>query len=447
LTFIGLAVAALNHVLSSMDKELQEAIAETDRLDPGWRIPELALKRAVIPDEENSALVLMAAHGLLPTSWPYWDFPRATQNQKRSNEEAQISQHTFWDLEPCVQLDQCQGKALRDELGRAGDALAAARKVANKPRGRYSNSTIRFDTYRIGHLLAYDVLLRAQDKDMDEALTSCRAVLNCGRSIGDEPELLPVLARIDLNRLAAKMIERTLAQGEISEAVLSSIQRDLEEEAEQPLFLIAARGERARMDQWMQDVQTGVVKPNWPLSSTYDPLPRLRLPAVLRNARATLLKRSNRYVELAKLPIEQQVGPIVEMSNELSLDQQGFPFFARPQLDAQIVMFKFHPNCAVLRCAAGIVAVERYRLANKRWPDSLISLVPAYLPRMLLDPYTGEPLRYRRLDDGVVIYSVGRDGQDNGGKLADATEIETDLGFRLWDVPQRRQPPKSPGGN
>src|SRR5437870_3674638 len=67
----GLALAAVNFILSSMDKELQEAIADTDRLDPGWRMPELELKRPVIPDEENSTLVIMAARNLLPANWPY----------------------------------------------------------------------------------------------------------------------------------------------------------------------------------------------------------------------------------------------------------------------------------------------------------------------------------------------------------------------------------------
>ena len=34
---------------------------------------------------------------------------------------------------------------------------------------------------------------------------------------------------------------------------------------------------------------------------------------------------------------------------------------------------------------------------------------------MPADPFTGEPLRYRRTDIGFVIYSVDRDGLDNGG--------------------------------
>jgi hypothetical protein len=61
LILIGLAVAAIQLILSLIDKVLQEAIAETDRLDPGWRTGDLELKRAIVPDQENSTLLIMAA--------------------------------------------------------------------------------------------------------------------------------------------------------------------------------------------------------------------------------------------------------------------------------------------------------------------------------------------------------------------------------------------------
>lgn len=56
-------------------------------------------------------------------------------------------------------------------------------------------------------------------------------------------------------------------------------------------------------------------------------------------------------------------------------------------------------------------------------------------PEVPLDAYDGKPIRYRRLADGVVVYSVGADGKDDGGKAG------ADLGYRLWDVDRRRQPP------
>ena len=32
------------------------------------------------------------------------------------------------------------------------------------------------------------------------------------------------------------------------------------------------------------------------------------------------------------------------------------------------------------------------------------------------DPFDGKPLRYKKLEKGYVVYSVGPDGNDDGGK-------------------------------
>src|SRR5438045_2971602 len=52
------------YFIVSWNKELQDAIAEADGQDPGWRFPDLQEKRTLIPDEHNSALMLMTAKGL-----------------------------------------------------------------------------------------------------------------------------------------------------------------------------------------------------------------------------------------------------------------------------------------------------------------------------------------------------------------------------------------------
>ena len=51
-------------------------------------------------------------------------------------------------------------------------------------------------------------------------------------------------------------------------------------------------------------------------------------------------------------------------------------------------------------------------------PDTerLEELVPQFLPSVPLDPYDGQPLRYKRLPAGFVVYSIGADGRDDGGK-------------------------------
>lgn len=62
------------------------------------------------------------------------------------------------------------------------------------------------------------------------------------------------------------------------------------------------------------------------------------------------------------------------------------------------------------------LAVERYRLAhNNALPDTLDTLVPQYLPSPPRDPMDEQPLRFKKLPRGYVLYSIGVDGIDNGG--------------------------------
>lgn len=69
-------------------------------------------------------------------------------------------------------------------------------------------------------------------------------------------------------------------------------------------------------------------------------------------------------------------------------------------------------NALVARVA---VAVERYRLATGRLPQNLADLVPTYLETVPIDPFDGQPLRYKRRDPGYVVYSIGPDETDDNG--------------------------------
>ena len=72
-------------------------------------------------------------------------------------------------------------------------------------------------------------------------------------------------------------------------------------------------------------------------------------------------------------------------------------------------------STAHLRNCIAALAVERYRLAAGSLPSSLEELVPRFLEAVPQDPFDGAALRYRRIDDGFVVYSIGEDGTDDNG--------------------------------
>jgi hypothetical protein len=436
------------------EQQLRDVLDETERLDPGWTIRELQAKRIVVPEEQNSAEDLINGRALVPQKWPFWEMSRADSTLGLSQDELDKLRDSFENLEPPHQLDESQINALRKELAKAKASLTELRKIIDKPRGRYpltfskdSYSTRLADTQntrRCANLLGHDILLKAQDRDMAGAFQSCRCIINAQRAIGDEPTVISMLVRIAIRTLAGKNLERILAQGQLAEADLAGMQRLLEEEEREPLLLIAARGERALADGFLEAVQKREIPLNSMNQKNFDKMEALYYalsPGTIRRARVALLRFNNEFVELAKLPINEQNAKLQSMRTSID----DLPKVARLiALRREKLTEAFHRDIAYTRCAIALVATERFRLANGRWPERVEELVPAFLANTLTDPFNGKPLRMLRAKEGLVIYSIGEDGVDNGGQLDQRPPRKAfDRGYRLWDVSNRRQSPKS----
>ena len=78
-------------------------------------------------------------------------------------------------------------------------------------------------------------------------------------------------------------------------------------------------------------------------------------------------------------------------------------------------MKKVAAAAALTSVARTAVAVEQYRRLNHELPNDLAELATDYLNMALEDPFTGQPLRYKKLAKGYVVYSIGEDGGDDGG--------------------------------
>jgi hypothetical protein len=68
------------------------------------------------------------------------------------------------------------------------------------------------------------------------------------------------------------------------------------------------------------------------------------------------------------------------------------------------------------QAALTAIALKRYQLKYKNYPQNLEAIVPEFIPAVPNDPVDGQPLRYRRNADGTfLLYSVGENGKDDGG--------------------------------
>ncbi len=69
------------------------------------------------------------------------------------------------------------------------------------------------------------------------------------------------------------------------------------------------------------------------------------------------------------------------------------------------------------RDAIGVaIALELYRRRHGDWPDRLELLVPSMLPMIPVDRFDGRPIKYRVENGAPILYSVGADTDDDGGR-------------------------------
>ncbi|MGB2906430.1 MAG: hypothetical protein WBB73_04985, partial [Candidatus Aminicenantaceae bacterium] len=62
------------------------------------------------------------------------------------------------------------------------------------------------------------------------------------------------------------------------------------------------------------------------------------------------------------------------------------------------------------------LACKIYRNRHGKFPEAMNDLSPEILTEIPLDPFTGESLIYRKEGDGFIVYSVGSNLKDDGGR-------------------------------
>jgi len=79
-------------------------------------------------------------------------------------------------------------------------------------------------------------------------------------------------------------------------------------------------------------------------------------------------------------------------------------------------------------------ALAGYRAEQGSYPEKLALLVPKYVTELPKDIFNNDAdLQYRREDDGYVLYSVGKNERDDGGKTREENAESDDIVVRMLD--------------
>lgn len=231
-------------------------MAQTDLCDPHWRFADLEAHRILPPDEQNSALQVLAATRvqLLPA-------------RRQENEEEPQKEEEEDNSDPRRRLSPRKEREYRADRQRFAATLAALRCLADMPDGRFpvvwGNDPLQgvppwVEPFcLLTPVLPQDARLDIQDEEPELAGRAILGILNTGRSLGLEPFSGGAMWRNSCRRWAVDLCERLLAQAQPSNDVLETLQQAFLREDGDALMLTHFRGTRSGTPEFFPDPYDG----------------------------------------------------------------------------------------------------------------------------------------------------------------------------------------------
>ena len=370
-----------------------------------------------VDDKENAALVWLDGIAKLK--------PKLEQNQQSSWSQIKMPPRG-------QRLGPAQLQTATAIIEANQESLALFRRAAVMTKSRYPVDFSQGMFADLAHLsplksttsfLQLEALVHAQNGRGGDAAQSIQTMLGASRSLAQEPILLSQLVRAAMNYLAVASTERTLNLTPLTEPQMAALQAALAAAEAPGLATRALIGERA----------CTITALNSPRDLTPP-----RNPEALESSLATQKGFGSTLMRTTGF-FQRDLGFFLDaMATNIALSRSPDPepFLGRTNLDAielrarrqYYVMsslllpalsrttVKDVEHRTRLRVAQTALAIERYRLANAgRLPASLAALAPKYLAAVPVDPFDGEPLRFKTRPSGYVVYSISQDGNDDDG--------------------------------
>lgn len=287
------------------------------------------------------------------------------------------------------------------------------------------------------------------DGQPEEALADVKLCLSLADSIKSEPFLISMLVRVACLQIATQPVWEGLAEHRWTEAQLQELQTrfasyDFLTDMQQPL-----KTERAMamltIDSAENEGPARLVPSGWwyqeklNYGTFYDDEMKGVVDLAAKTISPTAAEANARAMsEVLSVDDDfpsQRYGHFPGRPVKAFLHHRLMASMFLPALKnfcSKIAAAQITANQAALACA-----LERYWLANGRYPDTLAALSPKFIARVPNDVIGGQPYKYRRTDDGkFILYSVGWNEKDDGG-VPGKTLFDTTQGDWVWSYPAR----------
>ncbi|HEX5446662.1 MAG TPA: hypothetical protein VFW87_22780 [Pirellulales bacterium] len=332
-----------------------------------------------------------------------------------------------WPRQPAVESFLAEYGESLELMHRAAQLGGAARYPIAFADG-YQMTLDHLQRLREGaRLLLLESEIAARHGDAPAAADAIQAMFAAAHSLKNEPTLVSQLVRLALDGMARDQLQRRLSDSHFTDDRLAAIDRQLAMCDYEAAFHRAMLATRVESFTFFSDpASLGTQAPS-AASAVFRPGDQavyLRLMRKLIEAFQIGSDLSGSMSDVEREVAELGRTPLAHLRCPLSL--LALPAM-QPCADA------LNRGAAYRDSARVAVAVERFRLRHAEPPKTLDALIPEFLPEVPLDPFDGQPLRYR-LDAGeYAVYSLGADLIDQGGQADDSPQpgMPPDLVFRV----------------
>ncbi len=382
-------------------------------------IEDLAARMPQIPDEENLFIALTACVEGTPatpaTLNPDIDasklliFGTATPPSlgRRLSPEQRIAVERY--LELIASELVCLHKALELDKGCMPIEFARPAIATTLP-----NLTLYRQASKI---VALEATLAREQGDFDTALHCLEELVHMDRAMASADLLICALVRMGAQSLARDQIGQTVNLNEMSDDTLHKLQAILGKPEYAVDLKRAMMGERVFFTDtldWMRRYGPGAVTTGGP---ELIPSGWSYVPIIPELDEAKGLSLWNGVITALGEPNPETLRRVRATAGQAA----NLPWhcvFSKILMPSVSRGVELWIGCeAETRALQVAIACERYRLQHGGFPDGLQALVPEYLDAIPLDPFDGKPLRYKQIDKGIVVYSIGEDETDDGGDV------------------------------
>lgn len=256
-------------------------------------------------------------------------------------------------------------------------------------------------------------VLSEQKGDIDAVIESIHAILQFSESLDSEPDLVSALVQHRIEFHAQELLRWLLAHRQVSPQQLAELQQMFGQPKRDN------RMERALVSERCFVLATFDYSPGQILDAI-DPGYQDRLSAVLGlqvlRFTGTLKRDELRYLDYIEECRDALELALPDCLFHVEVLRESITQRARPQKLILTGMLLPPLLKGIEQNGVGIarrnlvetaLALEQYRLASGRLPNSLNELCPNLLPAVPIDPFSKNELLYHCQNESYVIYSVG----------------------------------------